>query len=320
MSRLYGPRNACRFAAASIDLTGKCGGWGYRHGGSCDGGRALSVERVRGNFLWGAASLAAAGTSVVASASSAARGEAIRRNLRRSVSVILVGFYFILNLVAAPPAFGGVIYDFTASSGNWTAEGSPVWSWAAGTGWSTDGNDGPAENFLVSPVFTVAETGQLHGTFGHSCDFENQMDGGVIEYKVNAGAWTYVNYPLVGLGVTQGYNTGIKAMPKPPNVILRPGSNYLPGFSGALGPVTTEFALGAGATADIFVPGDSIQIRFRGWWDVSDIATNPNWTITAASLNITSAAVPEIDPSGIGPALAIVTGAVGLLERRRKRA
>jgi len=30
-----------------------------------------------------------------------------------------------------------------------------------------------------------------------------------------------------------------------------------------------------------------------------------------------SAAVPEIDPAGIGSVLALVTGALGLLERRR---
>lgn len=267
-----------------------------------------------------AASLAADGTGVDDSARGAARGEANRRNSRCSVSMILAGFYFILNLIAASPAYGGITYDFTASNGGWTAEGSPVWSWASGTGWSTDGRDVPAENFLVSPVFTVAETGQLHGTFGHSFDFESGLDGGVIEYKVNAGAWTYVNYPLVGLGVTQGYNGTIKYMPPPSNIIYRPSFSYVPGFTYALRTVITEFALGAGATADTFSPGDSIQIRFRGWWDDSEVMPNPNWTITTASLNITSAAVPEIDPAGMGSVLGLVIGGLGMLERRRLKA
>jgi hypothetical protein len=32
---------------------------------------------------------------------------------------------------------------------------------------------------------------------------------------------------------------------------------------------------------------------------------------------VSSSAVPEIDPAGIGSVLALVTGALGLLERRR---
>lgn len=37
------------------------------------------------------------------------------------------------------------------------------------------------------------------------------------------------------------------------------------------------------------------------------------------SLNVVSPAVPEIDPVGLGAVLALVTGALGLLERRRSR-
>jgi len=41
---------------------------------------------------------------------------------------------------------------------------------------------------------------------------------------------------------------------------------------------------------------------------------------TADSLTVNIAAVPEIDPAGIGSVLALVTGALGLLERRRPKA
>lgn len=39
-------------------------------------------------------------------------------------------------------------------------------------------------------------------------------------------------------------------------------------------------------------------------------------TVTA----VPSAPVPEIDPAGMGSVLALVTGGLGLLERRRRRA
>ncbi|MEY4300105.1 MAG: hypothetical protein RIR25_1341, partial [Verrucomicrobiota bacterium] len=49
------------------------------------------------------------------------------------------------------------------------------------------------------------------------------------------------------------------------------------------------------------------------------------WTNTIPSLSIalfatsTSTAVPEIDPSSFGSALALLAGSLGLLERRARR-
>lgn len=45
-------------------------------------------------------------------------------------------------------------------------------------------------------------------------------------------------------------------------------------------------------------------------------STNPNGPVTFNAV-IGSAGVPEIDPAGLGSVLALVTGALGLLERRR---
>jgi len=42
-----------------------------------------------------------------------------------------------------------------------------------------------------------------------------------------------------------------------------------------------------------------------------------SWAAFAISFGTTSAPVPEIDPSGVGSVLALVSGALGLLERRR---
>lgn len=52
------------------------------------------------------------------------------------------------------------------------------------------------------------------------------------------------------------------------------------------------------------------------WADAIDGGTQTFMTFSAAPV----AAVPEIDPAGMGSVLAFVGGALGLLERRRKRA
>lgn len=47
-------------------------------------------------------------------------------------------------------------------------------------------------------------------------------------------------------------------------------------------------------------------------------STNPSGPVTFNAV-IASSGVPEIDPAGLGSVLALVTGAIGLLERRRSR-
>jgi len=57
--------------------------------------------------------------------------------------------------------------------------------------------------------------------------------------------------------------------------------------------------------------GTRSSAPFNGAWDSGILLT------TVAT---TSAAVPEIDPAGMGSILALVTGALGLIERRRLKA
>ena len=55
---------------------------------------------------------------------------------------------------------------------------------------------------------------------------------------------------------------------------------------------------------------------YAGQLKVSGIALSPN--VSDASSVTVSTAVPEIDPAGMGSVLALVTGALGLRERRRR--
>ncbi len=61
----------------------------------------------------------------------------------------------------------------------------------------------------------------------------------------------------------------------------------------------------------LFVPGDS---RFPGWNDWPDDAYGGLGYGVVEVVN----PVPEIDPAGLGSVLALVGGAIGLVERRRR--
>lgn len=56
---------------------------------------------------------------------------------------------------------------------------------------------------------------------------------------------------------------------------------------------------------------------------LSIVSPRPDWTDVEATLTmvfeVNPSAVPEIDPAGMGSVLALVTGGLGLLERRRRR-
>jgi len=88
-----------------------------------------------------------------------------------------------------------------------------------------------------------------------------------------------------------------------------------PGFSGfALGatlPNPAEYL--AGYAGSYSVTGDPIEFFATNF--ISAIPLSLKATFTPTSVSI--APVPEIDPAGMGSVLALVTGALGLLERRR---
>jgi len=87
-----------------------------------------------------------------------------------------------------------------------------------------------------------------------------------------------------------------------------------PGFSGfALGatlPNPAEYL--AGYAGSYSVTGDPIEFTAT---NINDTNLRLKATFTPTSVSI--APVPEIDPAGMGSVLALVTGALGLLERRQ---
>ncbi|NDC53670.1 MAG: hypothetical protein EBZ74_05110 [Planctomycetia bacterium] len=62
----------------------------------------------------------------------------------------------------------------------------------------------------------------------------------------------------------------------------------------------------------------SVAGNYAGSLKVSGLASSPNVS-EAASVSIAVASIPEIDPAGFGSVAALVTGALGLIERRRLR-
>jgi hypothetical protein len=55
-------------------------------------------------------------------------------------------------------------------------------------------------------------------------------------------------------------------------------------------------------------------------WAYGGLTLTEIWTGTTMSLSVTgTAAVPEIDPASLSSALALVLGALGVLERKARR-
>ena len=107
-------------------------------------------------------------------------------------------------------------------------------------------------------------------------------------------------------------------------------------FAGGLDLDDTSLAggLNGGQTFDLFsfssyvggfdwlkVDGMSLMSLGSGQWAYGGLTLTEVWTTTTMSLTVTgSNVVPEIDPNGLGSVLGIVFGALGLLERRRRKA
>jgi len=63
----------------------------------------------------------------------------------------------------------------------------------------------------------------------------------------------------------------------------------------------------------------SVAGNYAGSLKVSGLASSPNIS-EAASVSVAVASVPEIDPAGFGSVAALLTGVLGLIERRRMNA
>ncbi len=93
------------------------------------------------------------------------------------------------------------------------------------------------------------------------------------------------------------------------------------GLTGGLadGQLFQLFGFGSytGGFSGLSVNGTSLSSLGGGEWLYGALKLTERWTSTTMSLGVSSSGVPEIDPAGIASVLALVTGSLGLLERRR---
>lgn len=136
----------------------------------------------------------------------------------------------------------------------------------------TNGVGSIASNALVSPAITLpAGTRPARLRFRHAFNFEssgpNYYDGGIVELSTDGGSTYNEITRRGGRFVLNGYNGRLSTSFGNP-------LGGLTAFSGALsGFVTSEVLLPSD------VNGSTIRIRFRGGWDNSTVASNPNWRI-----------------------------------------
>jgi len=97
-------------------------------------------------------------------------------------------------------------------------------------------------------------------------------------------------------------------------------SIFVNSFSGSAGALRRQQGLASGndaiAAYDV-TNGFTVLDTFRNNTPNYQPTAGTSWAAFAISFGTTSAPVPEIDPSGVGSVLALVSGALGLLERRR---
>lgn len=137
--------------------------------------------------------------------------------------------------------------------------------------------------------------------FAHRFSFEfnsnDAFDGGLLEVRINGGAFTYVpNSSLTGTGYTPDFD-GVDGLGQKTGF-----SSTSAGYGGGSF-VNTTAALGT------FAPGDTVVVRFVGGWDESSAFASPNWVIDNVSV---TGAVPEP-----GTLAFLGLAGLGLLRRRR---
>ena len=184
---------------------------------------------------------------------------------------------------SAPSAFAGIVYTMTNASGiqnGWELSGTITVS-RTGTGLGS--------NAITNWAWTVTD-GVDTRTFT-----SNDAGAGVNAYGLRATPTALI----VPYASASAFQTPYLQL------MTRSGSDSLDWRTG--GGIDRELALyTASGYPDSF-------------WQVQDRNPNffPSTTVDGWVIGTVVAPVPEIDPAGIGSVLALVTGALGLLERRR---
>jgi hypothetical protein len=78
-----------------------------------------------------------------------------------------------------------------------------------------------------------------------------------------------------------------------------------------------SFFSSSGGFLGLSVDGTSLSSLGGGEWAYGGLILSETWTGTTMGLVVSLNAVPEIDAAGMGSVVALVAGALGLLERRR---
>jgi hypothetical protein len=215
----------------------------------------------------------------------------------------------------------GVMLDLTATDGALSAVGG----WTYNGAWSVEGQHLGATATLSTPMLTVAADGTVAGSFTHRFSFENRGDGGQIQYRVGSGLWNTIPQSLITGSVWTTYNAVLDlaagSIIRDQYAFTGESINYSSGY------VTSAFTLGTGmspyqyGSAMAFVAGDQIQFQFLAAWDASSVWQNPNWQVTALSLeNVsTGSVVPAVSESGSFWVAAEMGTVVLLMYRRRRR-
>lgn len=81
--------------------------------------------------------------------------------------------------------------------------------------------------------------------------------------------------------------------------------------------VASSLPLGAGAGSSTWADR---SFSNNGWLMINPFASTNSYGMYGLSAELTVSAVPEIDPAGMAGVLALVTGALGIAERRRSKA
>ena len=208
-------------------------------------------------------------------------GPVLRAIIRR-----LTASFFALTLLTAPQlasagpvySFGGHSYFLTNGLSSWT--GAQVQAVSLGGNLVTI-NDVAEQNFLVSTFLSGADA----TTKSYWIGINDQASEGVFVWASGEPV-TYTNWEV-----------------GEPN-------NYVNAFA----------VNGEDFGVINWTPAQENRGSVGSWNDVPDIGINGSLNGPLPLLGIVEvapSAVPEIDPAGMGSVLALVTGGLGLLERRR---
>ena len=173
-------------------------------------------------------------------------------------------------------------WDNSQFNGNATG-----WTLTGGVWFAQDisGNGAGSSEWLISPLLNV-DNATVAFAFDHHYDMETNYDGGVVEYQVNGGAWTYLSMPDYDATISLNFQSPIGG---------------LDAYTGAFAKYSSQ------DISSLVTIGDSLMIRFHQADDSS--VGDVGWYIE--SFGIQGASIPA-------PGALVLMGLAGLARRRRR--